>query len=149
MEAKAYTLQGFQVIFNVSEKACTMAKEHHIEESKGALQFASRAKHITNYAQLNEITLRGDTLDIKEADYYESLYKDRQAEFNTLTTLCSMDFPFLLLLVPYVPVGALMKLFFYMLAVVDTPQRPKVRWFGDEEDLVGDDDGDEEVNIVI
>ncbi|XP_010522351.1 PREDICTED: DNA repair protein RAD16 isoform X1 [Tarenaya hassleriana] len=29
------------------------------------------------------IYLRRDSLDIKEADYYESLYKDSQAEFNT------------------------------------------------------------------
>ncbi|KAL0836476.1 hypothetical protein Bca101_088365 [Brassica carinata] len=30
-------------------------EEHHIEESKGTLQFASRAKCITNCAQVNEI----------------------------------------------------------------------------------------------
>nr|AAB71467.1 Similar to Saccharomyces RAD16 (gb/X78993) [Arabidopsis thaliana] len=29
------------------------------------------------------ITLRRDTLDVKEFDYYESLYKNSQAEFNT------------------------------------------------------------------
>ncbi|KFK42851.1 hypothetical protein AALP_AA1G047200 [Arabis alpina] len=29
------------------------------------------------------VTLRRDALDLKEADYYESLYKDSQAEFNT------------------------------------------------------------------
>ncbi|EOA39673.1 hypothetical protein CARUB_v10008314mg [Capsella rubella] len=29
------------------------------------------------------ISLRRDALDVKEADYYESLYKDSQAEFNT------------------------------------------------------------------
>ncbi|KAJ0231520.1 Kinesin-like protein KIN-7N [Hirschfeldia incana] len=35
---------------------CTIApEEHHIEESKGTLQFASRAKRITNCAQINEI----------------------------------------------------------------------------------------------
>ncbi|CAH8389464.1 unnamed protein product [Eruca vesicaria subsp. sativa] len=35
---------------------CTIApEEHHIEESKGTLQFASRANRITNCAQVNEI----------------------------------------------------------------------------------------------
>ncbi|CAH8306145.1 unnamed protein product [Eruca vesicaria subsp. sativa] len=35
---------------------CTIApEEYHIEESKGTLQFASRAKSITNCAQVNEI----------------------------------------------------------------------------------------------
>ncbi|KAH0909819.1 hypothetical protein HID58_033140 [Brassica napus] len=37
---------------------CTIApEEHHIEESKGTLQFASRAKRITNCAQINEVSL--------------------------------------------------------------------------------------------
>lgn len=35
---------------------CTVAPEEvHVEETKGTLQFASRAKRITNCAQVNEI----------------------------------------------------------------------------------------------
>ncbi|KAF3562420.1 hypothetical protein DY000_02012952 [Brassica cretica] len=51
---------------------CTIApEEHHIEESKGTLQFASRAKRITNCAQINEILtdaalLKRQKLEIEE-----------------------------------------------------------------------------------
>ncbi|CAL9238231.1 unnamed protein product [Arabidopsis halleri] len=51
---------------------CTIApEEHHIEESKGTLQFASRAKRITNCAQVNEILtdaalLKRQKLEIEE-----------------------------------------------------------------------------------
>ncbi|CAN8244885.1 unnamed protein product [Cochlearia groenlandica] len=51
---------------------CTIApEEHHIEESKGTLQFASRAKSITNCAQVNEILtdaalLKRQKLEIEE-----------------------------------------------------------------------------------
>jgi DNA repair protein RAD16 len=33
-----------------------------------------------------QVSLRRDTLDIKEQDYYESLYDDSQAQFNTYVT---------------------------------------------------------------
>ncbi|CAA7031273.1 unnamed protein product [Microthlaspi erraticum] len=51
---------------------CTIApEEYHIEESKGTLQFASRAKRITNCAQVNEILtdaalLKRQKLEIEE-----------------------------------------------------------------------------------
>ncbi|KAF1883039.1 hypothetical protein Lal_00003221 [Lupinus albus] len=51
---------------------CTVAPEEiHIEETKGTLQFASRAKHITNCAQVNEILtdaalLKRQQLEIEE-----------------------------------------------------------------------------------
>ncbi|CAH2038875.1 unnamed protein product [Thlaspi arvense] len=35
------------------------------------------------WCKRSSITLRRDALDIKEVDYYESLYKESQAEFNT------------------------------------------------------------------
>ncbi|KAL0771803.1 hypothetical protein Bca101_036954 [Brassica carinata] len=51
---------------------CTIApEEYHIEESKGTLQFANRAKRITNCAQVNEILtddalLKRQKLEIEE-----------------------------------------------------------------------------------
>ncbi|CAL0323727.1 unnamed protein product [Lupinus luteus] len=51
---------------------CTVAPEEiHIEETKGTLHFASRAKHITNCAQVNEILtdaalLKRQQLEIEE-----------------------------------------------------------------------------------
>ncbi|CAL5426877.1 unnamed protein product [Camellia sinensis] len=51
---------------------CTLAPEEiHIEETKGTLQFASRAKRITNCVQVNEILidaalLKRQKLEIEE-----------------------------------------------------------------------------------
>lgn len=41
-----------------------------------------------------QVSLRRDTLDIKEQDYYESLYNDSQAQFNTYITFNLFSFSF-------------------------------------------------------
>ncbi|XP_010544008.1 PREDICTED: kinesin-like protein KIN-7N [Tarenaya hassleriana] len=51
---------------------CTVApEEDHIEESKGTLQFASRAKRITNCAQVNEILTDGALLKRQKLEIEE------------------------------------------------------------------------------
>lgn len=62
-------------------------------------KFLSQFRRNSNICLSMKITLRRDTLDIKEEDYYESLYNESQSEFNTCVT------PFVLL-----------QLFFYLVA---------------------------------
>lgn len=41
-----------------------------------------------------QVSLRKDCLDIKEQDYYESLYNESQAQFNTYVTFFFFLFSF-------------------------------------------------------
>lgn len=45
------------------------------------------------FIHLMQVSLRKDCLDIKEQDYYESLYNESQAQFNTYVT-CFFLFSF-------------------------------------------------------
>ncbi|KAL0736957.1 hypothetical protein Bca4012_013167 [Brassica carinata] len=80
---------------------CTIApEEYHIEESKGTLQFANRAKRITNCAQVNEYELECERLKTqleeerrKQKDQEQCGQQLKTENLNSLVTNDSSDVP--------------------------------------------------------
>ncbi|XP_010484700.1 PREDICTED: DNA repair protein RAD16-like isoform X2 [Camelina sativa] len=76
--AKPVTLHGS---FGMGKRAMILLKHKVLKDILLRRTKLGRAADLALPPRI--ISLRRDSLDVKEADYYESLYKDSQAEFNT------------------------------------------------------------------